>query len=154
MVNIWLLLFLRCIEVTPSGSSASLVNAGLFGSRLFLCYRQGGERPPITEIRFVNKKQSLHLALQLLNTCIFLFSIHQLIDFIYSFVHSLVHTCIIFTRTFIHFHPLIYPSINLSINIYPSTQSLICPPIYLSFHQFVVYIVLNTVDITQQGMKR
>lgn len=50
----------KCIEVTPSGSIASLVNAGLFGSPLFLCYRQGGERPPITEISIYSAEHSRH----------------------------------------------------------------------------------------------
>lgn len=63
----------RCIDVTDSGNSASLVNPGLFGTQLLLCYRVGGDdKPAITEIRYVilNSLHSCVMTTRLLFLCL------------------------------------------------------------------------------------
>ncbi|XP_064577865.1 C-myc promoter-binding protein isoform X2 [Zonotrichia leucophrys gambelii] len=39
-----------CIEVTPSGLSADLNNGSLVGPQIYLCYRRGRDKPPLTDL--------------------------------------------------------------------------------------------------------
>uniref|UniRef100_A0A7N6BQI8 DENN domain containing 4A n=1 Tax=Anabas testudineus TaxID=64144 RepID=A0A7N6BQI8_ANATE len=39
-----------CIELTPSGYSADLNNGGLMAPQIFLCYRRGCDKPPLTDL--------------------------------------------------------------------------------------------------------
>uniref|UniRef100_A0A8D0RAZ9 DENN domain containing 4A n=1 Tax=Sus scrofa TaxID=9823 RepID=A0A8D0RAZ9_PIG len=39
-----------CIDVTPSGLSADLNNGSLVGPQIFLCYRRGRDKPPLTDL--------------------------------------------------------------------------------------------------------
>lgn len=39
-----------CIEDTPSGHSADLNNGGLMAPQIFLCYRRGRDKPPLTDL--------------------------------------------------------------------------------------------------------
>ncbi|XP_053199484.1 C-myc promoter-binding protein-like isoform X1 [Scomber japonicus] len=39
-----------CIETTPSGHSADLNNGGLMAPQIFLCYRRGRDKPPLTDL--------------------------------------------------------------------------------------------------------
>uniref|UniRef100_A0A8C6KY18 DENN domain containing 4A n=1 Tax=Nothobranchius furzeri TaxID=105023 RepID=A0A8C6KY18_NOTFU len=39
-----------CIETTPSGQSADLNNGGLMAPQIFLCYRRGRDKPPLTDL--------------------------------------------------------------------------------------------------------
>nr|XP_014120054.1 C-myc promoter-binding protein isoform X2 [Zonotrichia albicollis] len=39
-----------CIEVTPSGLSADLNNGSLVGPQMYLCYRRGRDKPPLTDL--------------------------------------------------------------------------------------------------------
>lgn len=39
-----------CIEETPSGHSADLNNGGLMAPQIFLCYRRGRDKPPLTDL--------------------------------------------------------------------------------------------------------
>jgi hypothetical protein len=51
----------KCIEETPNGSSAGLTPGGLFNSsQLFLCYKIGGDKAPITEISIHNAEGGKH----------------------------------------------------------------------------------------------
>ncbi|XP_077174154.1 C-myc promoter-binding protein isoform X2 [Paroedura picta] len=40
----------KCIDVTPSGLSADLNNGTLVGPQIYLCYRRGREKPPLTDL--------------------------------------------------------------------------------------------------------
>ncbi|KAM7010847.1 C-myc promoter-binding protein [Passerculus sandwichensis] len=40
----------KCIEVTPSGLSADLNNGSLVGPQIYLCYRRGRDKPPLTDL--------------------------------------------------------------------------------------------------------
>ncbi|KAB0407173.1 hypothetical protein E2I00_013525, partial [Balaenoptera physalus] len=39
-----------CIDVTPTGLSADLNNGSLVGPQIFLCYRRGRDKPPLTDL--------------------------------------------------------------------------------------------------------
>ncbi|KAK2853669.1 hypothetical protein Q5P01_006330 [Channa striata] len=39
-----------CIETTPSGHLADLNNGGLMAPQIFLCYRRGCDKPPLTDL--------------------------------------------------------------------------------------------------------
>ncbi|XP_023672986.1 C-myc promoter-binding protein isoform X4 [Paramormyrops kingsleyae] len=39
-----------CVETTPSGLSADLNSGSLMGPQVFLCYRRGRDRPPLTDL--------------------------------------------------------------------------------------------------------
>uniref|UniRef100_H3DN89 DENN domain containing 4A n=1 Tax=Tetraodon nigroviridis TaxID=99883 RepID=H3DN89_TETNG len=39
-----------CIEETPGGHSADLNNGGLMAPQIFLCYRRGRDKPPLTDL--------------------------------------------------------------------------------------------------------
>ncbi|XP_037689579.1 C-myc promoter-binding protein isoform X7 [Choloepus didactylus] len=39
-----------CIDVTPSGLSADLNNGSLVGPQIYLCYRRGRDKPPLTDL--------------------------------------------------------------------------------------------------------
>lgn len=43
----------KCIEVTPSGLSADLNNGSLVGPQIYLCYRRGRDKPPLTDLGWV-----------------------------------------------------------------------------------------------------
>uniref|UniRef100_A0A8C8AU11 DENN domain containing 4A n=1 Tax=Otus sunia TaxID=257818 RepID=A0A8C8AU11_9STRI len=40
----------KCIDVTPSGLSADLNNNSLVGPQIYLCYRRGRDKPPLTDL--------------------------------------------------------------------------------------------------------
>ncbi|XP_066490946.1 C-myc promoter-binding protein isoform X2 [Tiliqua scincoides] len=40
----------KCIDVTPSGLSADLNNGNLVGPQIYLCYRRGRDKPPLTDL--------------------------------------------------------------------------------------------------------
>ncbi|NWZ07012.1 MYCPP protein, partial [Agelaius phoeniceus] len=40
----------KCIELTPSGLSADLNNGSLVGPQIYLCYRRGRDKPPLTDL--------------------------------------------------------------------------------------------------------
>nr|XP_043885939.1 C-myc promoter-binding protein-like isoform X2 [Solea senegalensis] len=55
-----------CIETTPSGHSADLNNGGLMAPQIFLCYRRGCDKPPLTDLGVLLEwkerlKQGCHL---------------------------------------------------------------------------------------------
>uniref|UniRef100_A0A8C4HDV2 DENN domain containing 4A n=1 Tax=Dicentrarchus labrax TaxID=13489 RepID=A0A8C4HDV2_DICLA len=55
-----------CIEETPSGHSADLNNGGLMAPQIFLCYRRGRDKPPLTDLGVLYEwkerlKQGCHL---------------------------------------------------------------------------------------------
>ncbi|XP_029112041.1 C-myc promoter-binding protein isoform X2 [Scleropages formosus] len=39
-----------CVETTPSGLSADLNSGSLMGPQIFLCYRRGRDKPPLTDL--------------------------------------------------------------------------------------------------------
>ncbi|KAB1276953.1 C-myc promoter-binding protein [Camelus dromedarius] len=39
-----------CIDITPTGLSADLNNGSLVGPQIFLCYRRGRDKPPLTDL--------------------------------------------------------------------------------------------------------
>uniref|UniRef100_A0A8C6MR53 DENN domain containing 4A n=1 Tax=Mus spicilegus TaxID=10103 RepID=A0A8C6MR53_MUSSI len=39
-----------CIDVTPTGLSADLNNGSLVGPQIYLCYKRGGDKPPLTDL--------------------------------------------------------------------------------------------------------
>ncbi|ERE75707.1 C-myc promoter-binding protein [Cricetulus griseus] len=39
-----------CIDVTPTGLSADLNNGSLVGPQIFLCYKRGRDKPPLTDL--------------------------------------------------------------------------------------------------------
>uniref|UniRef100_A0A4W6EJX9 DENN domain containing 4A n=1 Tax=Lates calcarifer TaxID=8187 RepID=A0A4W6EJX9_LATCA len=55
-----------CIETTPTGHSADLNNGGLMAPQIFLCYRRGRDKPPLTDLGVLYEwkerlKQGCHL---------------------------------------------------------------------------------------------
>uniref|UniRef100_A0AAQ5XBA5 UDENN domain-containing protein n=1 Tax=Amphiprion ocellaris TaxID=80972 RepID=A0AAQ5XBA5_AMPOC len=55
-----------CIEATPTGQSADLNNGGLMAPQIFLCYRRGRDKPPLTDLGVLYEwkerlKQGCHL---------------------------------------------------------------------------------------------
>ncbi|XP_068597955.1 C-myc promoter-binding protein-like [Brachionichthys hirsutus] len=55
-----------CVEETPSGHSADLNNGGLMAPQIFLCYRRGRDKPPLTDLGVLYEwkerlKQGCHL---------------------------------------------------------------------------------------------
>uniref|UniRef100_A0A3B5M5A6 DENN domain containing 4A n=1 Tax=Xiphophorus couchianus TaxID=32473 RepID=A0A3B5M5A6_9TELE len=55
-----------CIETTPSGHLADLNNGGLMAPQIFLCYRRGRDKPPLTDLGVLYEwkerlKQGCHL---------------------------------------------------------------------------------------------
>ncbi|KAM4744779.1 C-myc promoter-binding protein-like isoform 3-T3 [Anableps anableps] len=55
-----------CIEATPTGHSADLNNGGLMAPQIFLCYRRGRDKPPLTDLGVLYEwkerlKQGCHL---------------------------------------------------------------------------------------------
>ncbi|XP_044074973.1 C-myc promoter-binding protein-like isoform X3 [Siniperca chuatsi] len=55
-----------CIEETPTGLSADLNNGGLMAPQIFLCYRRGRDKPPLTDLGVLYEmkerlKQGCHL---------------------------------------------------------------------------------------------
>ncbi|NWW37500.1 MYCPP protein, partial [Panurus biarmicus] len=40
----------KCIDVTPTGLSADLNNGSLVGPQMYLCYRRGRDKPPLTDL--------------------------------------------------------------------------------------------------------
>ncbi|KAM9275842.1 C-myc promoter-binding protein isoform 3-T5 [Morus bassanus] len=40
----------KCIDVTPAGLSADLNNGSLVGPQIYLCYRRGRDKPPLTDL--------------------------------------------------------------------------------------------------------
>ncbi|XP_062998526.1 C-myc promoter-binding protein [Elgaria multicarinata webbii] len=40
----------KCIDITPSGLSADLNNGSLVGPQIYLCYRRGRDKPPLTDL--------------------------------------------------------------------------------------------------------
>uniref|UniRef100_A0A672ZXE7 DENN domain containing 4A n=1 Tax=Sphaeramia orbicularis TaxID=375764 RepID=A0A672ZXE7_9TELE len=55
-----------CIETTPTGLSADLNNGGLMAPQIFLCYRRGRDKPPLTDLGVLYEwkerlKQGCHL---------------------------------------------------------------------------------------------
>ncbi|XP_030269957.1 C-myc promoter-binding protein-like isoform X2 [Sparus aurata] len=55
-----------CIEETPTGHSADLNNGGLMAPQIFLCYRRGRDKPPLTDLGVLYEwkerlKQGCHL---------------------------------------------------------------------------------------------
>lgn len=39
-----------CIDVTPTGLSADLNNGSLVGPQIYLCYKRGRDKPPLTDL--------------------------------------------------------------------------------------------------------
>ncbi|XP_054625647.1 C-myc promoter-binding protein-like isoform X2 [Dunckerocampus dactyliophorus] len=55
-----------CIETTPNGHSADFNNGGLMAPQIFLCYRRGCDKPPLTDLGVLFEwkerlKQGCHL---------------------------------------------------------------------------------------------
>ncbi|XP_045887918.1 C-myc promoter-binding protein-like isoform X1 [Micropterus dolomieu] len=55
-----------CIEETPTGHSADLNNGGLMAPQIYLCYRRGRDKPPLTDLGVLYEwkerlKQGCHL---------------------------------------------------------------------------------------------
>ncbi|XP_063045135.1 C-myc promoter-binding protein-like isoform X3 [Engraulis encrasicolus] len=55
-----------CVETTPSGLSADLNNGGLMAPEIYLCYRRGRDKPPLTDLGVLYEwkerlKQGCHL---------------------------------------------------------------------------------------------
>ncbi|XP_069561511.1 C-myc promoter-binding protein-like isoform X4 [Brachyistius frenatus] len=55
-----------CIETTPTGQSADLNNGGIMAPQIFLCYRRGRDKPPLTDLGVLYEwkerlKQGCHL---------------------------------------------------------------------------------------------
>uniref|UniRef100_A0A3Q3GHZ4 DENN domain containing 4A n=1 Tax=Labrus bergylta TaxID=56723 RepID=A0A3Q3GHZ4_9LABR len=55
-----------CVEETPTGHSADLNNGGLMAPQIFLCYRRGRDKPPLTDLGVLYEwkerlKQGCHL---------------------------------------------------------------------------------------------
>ncbi|XP_038125591.1 C-myc promoter-binding protein-like isoform X3 [Cyprinodon tularosa] len=55
-----------CIEATPTGHSADLNNGGLMAPQIFLCYKRGRDKPPLTDLGVLYEwkerlKQGCHL---------------------------------------------------------------------------------------------
>uniref|UniRef100_A0A8C7WX49 MABP domain-containing protein n=1 Tax=Oryzias sinensis TaxID=183150 RepID=A0A8C7WX49_9TELE len=57
---------IRSLEATPTGQSADLNNGGLMAPQIFLCYRRGRDKPPLTDLGVLFQwkerlKQGCHL---------------------------------------------------------------------------------------------
>ena len=39
-----------CVETTPTGLSADLNSGGIMAPQIFLCYRRGRDKPPLTDL--------------------------------------------------------------------------------------------------------
>ena len=39
-----------CVETTPTGLSADLNNGSLMAPQIYLCYRRGRDKPPLTDL--------------------------------------------------------------------------------------------------------
>ncbi|XP_041844894.1 C-myc promoter-binding protein-like isoform X3 [Melanotaenia boesemani] len=55
-----------CIETTPAGQSADLNNGGIMAPQIFICYRRGRDKPPLTDLGVLYEwkerlKQGCHL---------------------------------------------------------------------------------------------
>ncbi|XP_032378333.1 C-myc promoter-binding protein isoform X1 [Etheostoma spectabile] len=55
-----------CVEETPTGHSADLNNGGLMAPQIFVCYRRGRDKPPLTDLGVLYEwkerlKQGCHL---------------------------------------------------------------------------------------------
>ncbi|XP_056269210.1 C-myc promoter-binding protein-like isoform X2 [Pseudoliparis swirei] len=58
-----------CVEETPSGHSADLNNGGLMAPQIFLCYRRGRDKPPLTDLGVLYEwKERLMTGCQLIQT--------------------------------------------------------------------------------------
>lgn len=42
-----------CVETTQTGLSADLNNGSLMGPQIFLCYKRGRDKPPLTDLGYV-----------------------------------------------------------------------------------------------------
>ncbi|KAJ3593207.1 hypothetical protein NHX12_005543 [Muraenolepis orangiensis] len=58
-----------CVETTPTGLSADLNNGGLMAPQIFLCYRRGRDKPPLTDLGVLFEwKERLKPGCQLIQT--------------------------------------------------------------------------------------
>ncbi|XP_074480224.1 C-myc promoter-binding protein-like isoform X9 [Sebastes fasciatus] len=58
-----------CVEETPTGHSADLNNGGLMAPQIFLCYRRGRDKPPLTDLGVLYEwKERLMQGCQLIQT--------------------------------------------------------------------------------------
>ncbi|XP_040053407.2 C-myc promoter-binding protein isoform X1 [Gasterosteus aculeatus] len=58
-----------CVEETPGGHSADLNNGGLMAPQIFLCYRRGRDKPPLTDLGVLYEwKERLMQGCQLIQT--------------------------------------------------------------------------------------
>ncbi|XP_077049432.1 C-myc promoter-binding protein isoform X1 [Siphateles boraxobius] len=58
-----------CIECTPSGLSAELNGGSLMGPQIFLCYRRGRDKPPLTDLGILYEwKEKLKPDCQIIQT--------------------------------------------------------------------------------------
>ncbi|KAK7152076.1 hypothetical protein R3I94_008420 [Phoxinus phoxinus] len=58
-----------CVECTPSGLSAELNGGSLMGPQIFLCYRRGRDKPPITDLGILYEwKEKLKPDCQIIQT--------------------------------------------------------------------------------------
>ncbi|KAM8893504.1 C-myc promoter-binding protein-like isoform 2-T2 [Spinachia spinachia] len=58
-----------CVEETPGGTSADLNNGGLMAPQIFLCYRRGRDKPPLTDLGVLYEwKERLMQGCQLIHT--------------------------------------------------------------------------------------
>ncbi|KAK5874386.1 hypothetical protein PBY51_019333 [Eleginops maclovinus] len=58
-----------CVEETPTGHSADLNNGGLMVPQIFLCYRRGRDKPPLTDLGVLYEwKERLKPGCQLIQT--------------------------------------------------------------------------------------
>ncbi|KAM6119472.1 LOW QUALITY PROTEIN: C-myc promoter-binding protein [Pterocles gutturalis] len=59
----------KCIDVTPSGLSADLNNGSLVGPQIYLCYRRGRDKPPLTDLgRFYDGKERVKQGCEIIQT--------------------------------------------------------------------------------------
>lgn len=49
-----------CVESTPSGLLAELNGGSIMGPQIFLCYRRGRDKPPLTDLGWVSSVYSSH----------------------------------------------------------------------------------------------
>ncbi|XP_015198716.2 C-myc promoter-binding protein isoform X2 [Lepisosteus oculatus] len=58
-----------CVATTPSGLSADLNNGSLMGPQIFLCYRRGRDKPPLTDLGVLYEwKERLKQGCQIIQT--------------------------------------------------------------------------------------
>uniref|UniRef100_A0A4W3KFB0 DENN domain containing 4A n=1 Tax=Callorhinchus milii TaxID=7868 RepID=A0A4W3KFB0_CALMI len=58
-----------CVEVTPTGLSADLNNGSLMGPQIFLCYKRGRDKPPLTDLGVLYEwKERLKHGCQIIQT--------------------------------------------------------------------------------------